>query len=83
MTELTKGKFDEFAGFYRLDAKKKAGLTRLFFGIQAVFEKRAYRTRFFSTKRFLGEKRIEHIFLQALVISSLLMQHHHWKQTIF
>ena len=47
MTELTKGKFDEFAGFYRLDAKKKAGLTRLFFGIQAVFEKRAYRTRFF------------------------------------
>ena len=53
MTELTKGEYDEFAGFYRLDAKKKAGLTRLFFGIQAVFEKRAYRTRFFSTKRFL------------------------------
>ena len=28
-------------------AKIQAGRTRLFFGIQAVFEKRAYRTRFF------------------------------------
>ena len=34
-----KGAFDEFAGFYRLVAKKQAGRTRLFFGIQAVFEK--------------------------------------------
>ena len=76
------GAFDEFAGFYRLNAKKQAGRTRLFFCIQAVFEKRAYRTRSFSTKRFLKEERVEHIFFQALVISSSLMQHHHWKQTI-
>ena len=34
----------------------------------SVFEKRAYRTRFFSTKRFLKEERIEHIFTIAIMI---------------
>ena len=37
----------------------------------------------FSYKRFLKKEPIEHMFFHALVISSSLMQHHHWKQTIF
>ena len=38
LVAILKGAFDEFAGFYRLGAKKQAGRTRLFFGIQAVYE---------------------------------------------
>ena len=66
MEELIKGAFDEFAGFYRLDAKKQAGRTRLFFGIQAVFEKNS---RLKNQSASIDAGRTACFFLSALGVN--------------